>query len=123
MTNKKNKVAIKAIVIAVLIAVIALTIWLAPYFATGAPADGMIKRCRMVHLPFYPMYWLSFLVAGIWKILPGDPPIFPRRVDWYRQNRGFVIDKARRELEYEPKVKLDEGLKKAYDWYREHGYL
>lgn len=43
MTNKKNKVAIKAIVIAVLIAVIALTIWLAPYFATGAPADGMIK--------------------------------------------------------------------------------
>lgn len=43
MTNKKNKVAIKAIVIAVLIAVIALTIRLAPYFATGAPADGMIK--------------------------------------------------------------------------------
>ena len=86
-------------------------------------ADGMIKRCRMVHLPFYPMYWLSFLVAGIWKILPGDPPLFPRRVDWYRQNRGFVIDKARRELEYEPKVKLDEGLKLAFDWYKEHKYL
>ncbi|MBQ7666649.1 MAG: NAD-dependent epimerase/dehydratase family protein [Kiritimatiellae bacterium] len=86
-------------------------------------ADGLIKGCRMIHLPFYPMYWLSFAVEAIWKFLPGDPPIFPRRVDWYRQNRGFVIDKARRELEYEPKVKLDEGLKLAYDWYRAHKYL
>ena len=86
-------------------------------------ADGMIKGCRMIHLPFYPMYWLSFLVAAVWKLLPGDPPIFPRRVDWYRQNRGFVIDKARRELEYEPKVNLDEGLKLAFDWYKAHKYL
>lgn len=85
-------------------------------------ADGG-KPCKMVFLPFYPMYWLSFLVAAVWKLLPGDPPIFPRRVDWYRQNRGFVIDKARRELEYEPKVLLDEGLKRAYDWYKEKGYL
>lgn len=81
------------------------------------------RKCKMVFFPFYPMYWLSFLVQAVWKLLPGDPPLFPRRVDWYRQNRGFVIDKARKELEYEPKVKLDEGLKLAYDWYKEHGYL
>ena len=86
-------------------------------------ADGLIKGCRMVFLPFRPMYILSFIVAGIWKLFPSDPPLFPRRVDWYRQNRGFVIDKARKELEYEPKVKLDEGLKKAYDWYRKNGLL
>ena len=86
-------------------------------------ADGLIKGCRMVFLPFRPMYILSYIVAGIWKLFPGDPPLFPRRVDWYRQNRGFVIDKARRELEYEPKVKLDEGLKLAFDWYKEHKYL
>lgn len=42
-TTKKNNVAIKAIVIAALIAAIALCIWLAPYFATGSPAEGMIK--------------------------------------------------------------------------------
>ena len=86
-------------------------------------ADGLIKDCRMIHLPFYPMYWLSFIVAGLWKLLPGDPPLFPRRVDWYRQNRGFVIDKAAKELEYVPKVGLDEGLKRAYDWYKANGYL
>lgn len=86
-------------------------------------ADRPGFKCRMIFLPFYPMYWLSFIVAAIWKLLPGDPPLFPRRVDWYRQNRGFVIDKARKELGYEPKVKLDEGLKLAYDWYKKNGYL
>lgn len=82
-------------------------------------------KCKMICLPFYPMYWLSFIVAGLWKILflKSDPPLFPRRVDWYRQNRGFDISKAKRELDYEPKVGLDEGLKLAYDWYKKNGYI
>ncbi|MBR5728554.1 MAG: endolytic transglycosylase MltG [Muribaculaceae bacterium] len=42
-SKKKNNMAVKAIVLAVLIAAIALGIWLAPYFATGAPDDGLIK--------------------------------------------------------------------------------
>ena len=25
-------------------------------------------KCKMICLPFYPMYWLSFIVAGLWKI-------------------------------------------------------
>jgi nucleoside-diphosphate-sugar epimerase len=51
------------------------------------------------------------------------PPIFPRRVDWYRQVRAFSIDKARRELNYEPRIGIDEGLKRTADWYRAEGYL
>ena len=31
--------------------------------------------------------------------------------------------KAFKELEYVPKVGLDEGLKLAYDWYRKNGFL
>ena len=51
------------------------------------------------------------------------PPIFPRRVDWYRQNRAFRIDKAKRDLGYEPKVGIDEGLRRTADWYRREGYI
>jgi nucleoside-diphosphate-sugar epimerase len=51
------------------------------------------------------------------------PPIFPRRVDWYRQNRAFKIDKAKRDLGYEPKVGIDEGLRRTADWYRREGYI
>ena len=57
-------------------------------------------------------------------ILPGrdqdgiKPPIFPRRVDWYRQNRAFKIDKARKDLGYEPRVGIDEGLRRTVAFYR-----
>ena len=42
-----------------------------------------------------------------------NPPIFPRRVDWYRQNRAFSIEKAKRELGYRPQVDIDEGLRRT----------
>jgi nucleoside-diphosphate-sugar epimerase len=51
------------------------------------------------------------------------PPIFPRRVDWYRQNRAFDIGRAKRELGYLPRVELDEGLRRTGRWYHEQGYL
>ena len=88
-------------------------------------ATIMGVKCRFIRLPFYPMYWLSFIIAGIWKLLPnaGDPPLFPRRVDWYRQNRGFDITRARTELNYTPAINLDEGLRNAYEWYKKNDYL
>ena len=51
------------------------------------------------------------------------PPIFPRRVDWFRQNRAFDITRAKRELGYAPRIALDEGLRRTGEWYREMGYL
>ena len=35
----------------------------------------------------------------------------------------FDISKAKSELDYRPRVGLDEGLKKTADWYKEKGYL
>ena len=86
-------------------------------------AEAMGRPCKFVHLPFMPLYWVSAVVEFIYKPLPWDPPLFRRRADWYRQNRAFKIDKARRELGYEPKVGLKEGLKITGDWYRANGYL
>ena len=76
-----------------------------------------------MHLPFGPVYAVATVVELLYKPLPWDPPIFRRRADWYRQNRAFKIDKARRELGYEPKVGLKEGLKITGEWYRANGYL
>ncbi len=89
----------------------------------GKVADIMGIKVRQIFLPFWPMYILAAIVELIFKPLPWDPPLFRRRVDWYRQNRAFKIDKARRELNYEPKVGLDEGLKITYEWYKANGFL
>ena len=50
------------------------------------------------------------------------PPIFPRRVDWYRQNRAFDIARAKRELGYAPAIMLPEGFRRTGEWYRRMGY-
>ena len=58
-----------------------------------------------------------------YKPLPFEPPLFRRRVDWFRQNRAFDISKAKRELGYEPKVDLPTGLALTAQWYKEEGYI
>ncbi len=80
----------------------------------------------MVSIPHYPV--LPLIVAGhvceqICKPFGVTPPIFPRRVDWYRQNRAFDIRKAKRDLGYKPLVSLTEGLARTAEWYRAEGYL
>ena len=79
-----------------------------------------------VKIKFYPITPLviaGHVVEKVCKPFGIAPPIFPRRVDWYRQVRAFKIDKAIKELGYEPKVGIDEGLRKTYEWYKKEGYL
>ena len=78
---------------------------------------------KVYHLPFWPMYALSAVVEVLYKPLPMDPPLFRRRVDWFRQNRAFKIDKAKTELGYSPAVDLETGLQRTFEWYRDNGYL
>ena len=78
---------------------------------------------RIRHLPFLPAYALGAVVETAYKPLPFEPPIFRRRLDWFRQNRAFDIGKARRELGYTPRVDLRAGLEKTAEWYRAQGYL
>jgi len=78
---------------------------------------------KIIHLPFTPLLVASYLCEWICKLVRVTPPIFRRRADWYRENRGFSIEKAKRELGYKPEITLEEGLKRTGQWYQEHGYI
>ena len=78
---------------------------------------------KLRRLPMWPVIVLGHIVEKLCKPLGVSPPIFPRRVDWYRQNRAFRIDKAKAELGYQPEVSLDDGLRRTYEWYRAEGML
>lgn len=75
------------------------------------------------HLPFWPVWTAALACEGIYKPFRIDPPLFRRRVDWFRQNRAFRIEKAQKELGYQPQVPLPEGLARTAQWYQEQGYL
>lgn len=79
---------------------------------------------KIQHVPFGPVWTVALLTEIAYKPLIGiDPPLFRRRVDWFRQNRGFDISKAKQELGYQPRVGLAEGLANTAAWYKEHGII
>jgi nucleoside-diphosphate-sugar epimerase len=78
---------------------------------------------KVPHYPVWPVVAAGHIVEKACRPFGITPPIFPRRVDWYRQNRAFRIDKAKRDLGYAPRVGIDEGLRRTAEWYRAEGYL
>jgi len=78
---------------------------------------------KIKHYPVMPLVIAGHIVEKVCKPFGITPPIFPRRVDWYRQNRAFDITRAKNELGYVPKIGLDEGLRRTAQWYKEMRYL
>jgi nucleoside-diphosphate-sugar epimerase len=86
-----------------------------------AEAVGVVPRNW--RMPLWPVMGLAHVCEAVCTPLRIHPPIFPRRVDFFRKERAFNIDKAKRELGYTPKVDLADGLKRTADWYRQQGLL
>jgi nucleoside-diphosphate-sugar epimerase len=86
-------------------------------------ASALEVEVKTPHFPIWPLIIGGHACEKVCRLFGVSPPIFPRRVDWYRQNRAFRIDKAKKELGYEPRVGLDEGLKRTAEWYVQEGYL
>jgi len=95
------------------------------------PIEELVKRVGKAigvevstpHFPLFPLIISGHICEKLCKPFGINPPIFPRRVDWFRQVRAFNIDKAKRDLGYQPKVGIDEGLYLTGQWYEHNGYL
>lgn len=86
-------------------------------------AEAMAVDLKMPHLPLLPLIVAGHLCEKACKPFGIAPPIFPRRVDWFRQVRAFRIDKAKRDLGYVPRIGLEEGLRRTAAWYEREGFL
>ena len=89
----------------------------------GRVGKAIGKDVSIPNFPIFPLIVAGHVCEKICKPFGINPPIFPRRVDWFRQVRAFRIDKAVADLGYRPKVGIDEGLKLTGEWYKENGYL
>lgn len=68
------------------------------------------------------------LVAGYGLQAIGDitgikPPLFPSRVRTMTTSYYYKIDKAKRELGYQPQISFTEGANQTGQWYLEQGWL
>lgn len=84
--------------------------------AVGAPPPRL-------RFPYGPAFALSVLCQAVCQPLRVEPPLHPRRVRFFKNNRAFSIDKARRVLGYAPQIELPEGMRRTVEWYRSRGLL
>jgi nucleoside-diphosphate-sugar epimerase len=83
-------------------------------------AQVLGKARPRLWVPFYPVFYGSMVCERVCKAIGVEPPIYPRRVEFFYKDRAFSIAKAKRLLGYQPKVSLHEGLRKTGDWYRKY---
>jgi nucleoside-diphosphate-sugar epimerase len=76
-----------------------------------------------IHLPVWPVWLAGAVCEAICVPLRIEPPLYRRRVDFFRKSRAFDISRARRELGFAPRVDLETGLRQTADWYRAQGML
>lgn len=86
-------------------------------------AEVLGKPRPRLQIPFYPVYVASLGCEKVCRTLNIEPPIYPRRVEFFYKDRAFNIDKAKRMLGYEPNVSLREGLERTASWYRKQGLI
>ncbi|MDZ7841471.1 MAG: NAD-dependent epimerase/dehydratase family protein [Gammaproteobacteria bacterium] len=91
------------------------------YIRTAAAALGAAPP--RWHLPYWPVHAAAWTCEALCRPLGIEPPLHRRRVRFFRNNRAFSIDKARRLLGYDPRIDLAEGMRRTVDWYREQGLL
>jgi nucleoside-diphosphate-sugar epimerase len=84
--------------------------------ATGSKRYGF-------RLPLAPMLGLAALVEDVCAAFNIDPPIYRRRMDFFHSDSEFDISRARRVLDWEPRVDLEEGIRRTLEDYRRSGVM
>lgn len=78
-------------------------------------------KARFIRLPFLPVYAAAGLLEAVWKLLgkyDNAPALTRMDVCTLGRSQIFSIEKARRELGYEPKLGLSEFIKQYAEEYR-----
>jgi dihydroflavonol-4-reductase len=76
-----------------------------------------------IRLPLAPMLAAAAVVEDVCRVLHLDPPIYRRRMDFFRSDSEFDTSRARRMLGWSPRVELEDGVRRTLEDYRRAGTL
>jgi nucleoside-diphosphate-sugar epimerase len=74
-------------------------------------------------LPLKPMLLAAGAVEDLSGVLQVDPPIYRRRMDFFWSDSAFDISRAKRVLDWTPRVDLPEGIRRTAEAYRAAGLI
>lgn len=76
-----------------------------------------------LRLPVWPVWLAGALCEVACQPFGISPPLYRRRVDFFTKSRAFDISRARRELGFDPRVRLRDGITRTLEWYREQRWI
>jgi nucleoside-diphosphate-sugar epimerase len=88
--------------------------------AVSAAVGSLGPRVRV---PMWPVMTAARLCEAVCRPLGIEPPLYPRRVEFFSKDRAADISRAKRLLGYSPQVSLEEGVRRTAEWYARHGLL
>jgi nucleoside-diphosphate-sugar epimerase len=88
--------------------------------AVAAAVGSSGPRLRV---PMWPVMAAARACEAVCRPLGIEPPLYPRRVEFFTKDRAADISRARRLLGYSPRVSLEEGVRRTADWYSANGLL
>lgn len=89
-----------------------------------AIAKAENKKILPIKFPKFVFVIGGYCVEIVWKIFNRHPPFKHDTVNWMTEKFwDSDISKAKRELGYNPRFSLEEGIQKTVDYYKQRGFL
>jgi dihydroflavonol-4-reductase len=76
-----------------------------------------------LRVPLRPVLLLAELCERLFGPLGIEPPLHRPRVSFFRYDRAFSLEKARRVLGFQPRTSLRDAVRATIAWYRHQGWL
>jgi len=78
-------------------------------------------RLKNHHIPLKLANAIASLLEILFKPVGLAPPLHKRRLGFFTTERKYNIGKAKTVLGFNPKIPLQEGIKKTIEWYEKYG--
>ena len=86
-----------------------------------AVADGFgVSKPFWLGVPLWTSRFTAWWMEGLWRAVGAKaaPPLTQGRLKFLGLNLDFSIEKAKRELGYQPRVSFEEGMRETAEWYK-----
>jgi len=81
------------------------------------------KSPPRIRIPMTPVMLVARLMHAVFRPLGIQPPLHPRRMNFYLKSFSFSTEKAREALGFFPRIDFETGAAQTARWYREQGIL
>jgi len=88
-----------------------------------AIASSRGRKIPRLHLPLLPARAAALILEKMFLPLRKEPPLNRAKLSFFLHSKPLSIQKAKRELDFSPEVRFEQGIGLALSWYRDQGWL